>query len=67
MCNNQLFIWKQISCDLTKDVSTSFSEPPDFLSATLKLSTEKTKILDEVSGGYRILSDIRRKPQLHEN
>ncbi len=42
-------------------MSTSFGEPPDLLSAALKLSTE-TKALNEVSWGYRVRSDIRRKP-----
>jgi hypothetical protein len=46
-------------------VSTSFEELPDFLSAALKLRTE-TKEFDKVSQGYRVQSDVRRKPQLHE-
>ncbi len=33
-------------------MSTSFGEPPDFLSAALKLSTEKVKVNDEVSQNY---------------
>jgi hypothetical protein len=41
---------------LTKDVSTSFEEPPDFLSAALKLSTEKVEVLDEVSQGGRTIA-----------
>jgi hypothetical protein len=37
-------------------VSTSFREPLDFLSAALKLSTEKVKVLDEVSQGGRTIA-----------
>jgi hypothetical protein len=36
------------------------------LLAALKLSRE-TKALNEVSRGYRVQSDVRRKTQLHKN
>ncbi len=42
-----------IICDLTKDVSTSFRELPDFCRLLLNSVQKVKEVLDKVSHGYR--------------
>jgi hypothetical protein len=48
-------------------MSTSFWELSDFGWPILNSVQRKTKVLGEVSRGYRVRSDVTRKTQLHEN
>ncbi len=57
-----------MNCELTKEESTFFGESLDFLSAALKLRTEKglTTRLSEYSPTEVSKVTVRRKTHLHE-
>ncbi len=62
-----MFNNKKISCDLTKDMSTSFWERRQIFVGRSYTQYRKVRVRDEVSQGHRVQSDDQGRNPIAQN